>query len=29
VPIHTQAPERFTELFQPVELHEDGEWWEV
>lgn len=29
VPIHTDAPERFVELFERVRLHADGEWWEV
>lgn len=29
VPIHTRAPDRFAGLFQPIELHEDGEWWEA
>lgn len=29
VPIHTAAPERFSELFDRVEPHPDGEWWEV
>jgi ribonuclease J len=29
VPIHTAAPERFAELFPRVELHDDGELWEV
>ena len=29
VPIHTAAPERFEDLFDRVELHRDGEWWEV
>ncbi|MFH1529509.1 MAG: MBL fold metallo-hydrolase [Pseudomonadota bacterium] len=27
VPIHTEAPERFGDLFSNVELHSDGEWW--
>jgi ribonuclease J len=27
VPIHSAAPERFAELFDNVERHEDGEWW--
>lgn len=29
VPMHTEAPERFPDLFQNVELHSDGEWWQV
>jgi len=29
VPIHTDAPKRFYELFERVELQADGEWWEV
>jgi ribonuclease J len=29
VPIHSFAPERFTEHFDNVEQHADGEWWEV
>ncbi len=29
VPIHTFFPERYGELFQNVEVHNDGEWWEV
>ena len=29
VPIHTFIPEKFTELFQNVQIHNDGEWWEV
>lgn len=29
VPMHTEAPERFAELFDRVEIHQDGEWWEV
>jgi ribonuclease J len=29
VPIHTFFPERYGELFQNVEMHNDGEWWEV
>lgn len=29
VPIHTFFPERYSELFQNVEVHNDGEWWEV
>lgn len=29
VPIHSAAPERFTDLFQGVELHPDGEWWRI
>jgi ribonuclease J len=29
VPIHTEVPERFDELFERVERNADGEWWEV
>jgi len=29
VPIHSFAPGRFGELFDNVELHDDGEWWPV
>jgi ribonuclease J len=29
VPMHTEAPERFAELFDRVEIHRDGELWEV
>jgi ribonuclease J len=29
VPIHTDAPEHFDSLFERVEAHPDGEWWEV
>jgi ribonuclease J len=29
VPIHTDAPELFAASFANVELHADGEWWEV
>lgn len=29
VPIHTFFPERYGELFQNVEVHNDDEWWEV
>lgn len=29
VPIHTFFPERYGELFHNVEVHNDGEWWEV
>jgi len=29
VPIHTDNPERFTDLFGNVAIHKDGEWWEV
>jgi ribonuclease J len=29
VPIHTEAPESFAKHFQNVELHTDGEEWEV
>lgn len=29
VPIHSFMPERYPELFTNVELHNDGQWWEV
>ena len=29
VPIHTNAPERYSGLFDNVEPHQDGEWWTV
>jgi len=29
VPIHTNAPERFADLFPGVDAHSDGEWWNV
>jgi len=29
VPIHTFLPERYPELFENVDLHNDGEWWEA
>jgi len=29
VPIHTFFPERYHEFFPNVEVHNDGEWWEV
>ena len=29
VPIHTACPERYEEFFDDVELHDDGEWWDV
>src|SRR5262249_15869457 len=29
VPIHSFAPGRFPEFFDRVELHQDGEWWDV
>jgi ribonuclease J len=29
VPIHSEAADRFSELFPRVEPHDDGEWWEV
>ncbi len=29
VPIHSFMPERYPELFPNVEVHNDGEWWEV
>ena len=28
VPVHLENRERFVELFDNVELHDDGEWWE-
>jgi ribonuclease J len=28
VPIHSSAPHRFSEFFDAVELHDDGQWWE-
>ncbi len=27
VPIHSFAPEKYSELFSNVEMHKDGEWW--
>jgi ribonuclease J len=29
VPIHTFLPERYSELFPNVQVHGDGEWWEL
>lgn len=29
VPIHSFMPERYAEMFDNVETHNDGEWWEV
>lgn len=29
VPIHSFYPEKYSELFSNVEIHGDGEWWEV
>ena len=29
VPVHLEDPERFTNLFNNVQLHDDGDWWEV
>jgi ribonuclease J len=29
VPMHTEAGDRFDEYFADVEVHRDGEWWEV
>lgn len=29
VPIHSFAPHRFQEFFDRVEVHDDGEWWDV
>ena len=29
VPMHTERPDRYAEFFDNVELHRDGEWWEV
>lgn len=29
VPIHTTEPERYPQLFDRVEAHRDGEWWDV
>ena len=29
VPIHSFFPDRYPELFPNVEIHNDGEWWEV
>lgn len=29
VPIHTFFPVEYNKLFPNVEIHDDGEWWEV
>ncbi len=29
VPIHTQQPDLYEEMFGNVEMHDDGEWWEI
>ena len=29
VPIHTFFPKRYNEIFSNVEMHDDGEWWNV
>jgi ribonuclease J len=29
VPIHSFMPERYVELFPNVEIHNDGQWWEI
>jgi ribonuclease J len=29
IPIHTQVPEAYSSIFANVEVHQDGEWWEV
>ncbi len=29
IPIHSFSPERYREVFPSVEMHGDGEWWEV
>jgi ribonuclease J len=29
VPIHSFFPEKYPELFPNVEVHNDGEWWDV
>jgi ribonuclease J len=29
IPIHSFMPERYPDLFSNVEMHNDGEWWEV
>ena len=29
VPIHSFLPERYQDLFSNVEIHNDGEWWEI
>jgi ribonuclease J len=29
VPVHLKDRGRFVELFDNVELHDDGEWWDI
>ncbi len=29
VPVHTSSPEKYYRLFPNVEVHKDGQWWEV
>jgi ribonuclease J len=29
VPVHSEAGDRFSELFQNVDRQQDGDWWEV
>jgi len=29
VPIHTQQPASYEQIFGGVQMHADGEWWEV
>ena len=29
IPIHTFMPEHYPEIFSNVEIHNDGEWWEI
>jgi ribonuclease J len=29
VPIHTEGSDRFADLFENVEVHQDGEWWQI
>jgi ribonuclease J len=29
VPIHTERPDRYEDVFAAIERHADGEWWEV
>jgi len=29
VPIHTQQPDLYEMTFGNVQVHDDGEWWEV
>ncbi len=29
VPVHSEASHRFAEVFERVECHSDGEWWDV